>query len=200
MSDDYTDKLYTQYVAQRVKLDAASLEAAGRYDRAVLAISSGALALSVTFIEKIAATPQQWTLFILVPGWLLLLVTIILHLFSLASSQNATSEQIRILDQQYSTYFSAADVAQAVRDGWTEPINLYATRTKKLNIYSQITLFLGIVLILTFSSINICVKKETDMATPKSPPTQTTNTKTKSIRGSYTPPTGQIPPPPPPKK
>jgi hypothetical protein len=64
MSDDYLDKLYQQYSSQREKLDAASIEAAGRYDKAVLTISTGALALSVTFIEKIASNPQHWTLFI----------------------------------------------------------------------------------------------------------------------------------------
>jgi len=81
---------------------AASLEAAGRYDRAFLAISTGTLAISLAFIDKIAKNPELWTLYILVPGWLLLLVSISIQLLALASSQNATNEQIRILDQQYS--------------------------------------------------------------------------------------------------
>lgn len=157
MSDDYKDKLYKEYSSQREKLDGASLEAAGRYDRAILAISSGALALSVTFIEKIISTPQTWTLFLLVPGWILLLCTIILQLLALASSQNATSEQIRLLDQQYQRYFSVEDAAEAVKEGWIEPENPYVKRTNRLNIISQVSLIIGILLVLAFSSVNVCV-------------------------------------------
>ncbi|WP_282002659.1 hypothetical protein [Geotalea uraniireducens] len=203
MNDDYSDKLYKEYSSQREKLDGASLEAAGRYDRAILAISTGALALSVTFIEKIVSTPQTWTLFLLVPGWILLLCTIILQLLALASSQNATSEQIRILDQQYQKYFSAEDAAQAVKDGWIEPENPYVKRTNRLNIVSQITLIIGILLVLAFSSVNVCVntctRKEAEMADKPSSPKPASTTKIGNIRGSYTPPTNKLPPPPPPK-
>lgn len=158
--EEYIDKLYKEYASQREKLNAASLEAAGRYDRAFLAISTGTLALSVAFIDKIATNPELWTLYILVPGWLLLLVSISMQLLALASSQNATSEQIRILDQQYSDYFSSEDTEKAVLGKYEEPTNRYVQRTSKLNILSQIFLIAGVILILAFSSINICLKKE----------------------------------------
>ena len=203
MNEDYQDKLYKEYSSQREKLDGASLEAAGRYDRAVLAISSGALALSVTFIEKIVSTPQVWSLFLLVPGWILLLCTIVLQLLALASSQNATSEQIRILDQQYQKYFSAEDAAQAVKEGWIEPENPYVRKTNRLNIISQWTLVVGILLVLAFSSVNVCVnictKKEAEMADKPSSTKPSSTTKIGNIKGSYTPPTNKLPPPPPPK-
>jgi hypothetical protein len=162
MEEDYGAKLYSEYSAQREKLDAASLEAAGRYDKAVLAVSTGALALSVTFIEKIAPNPQHWTLFFLVPGWFLLLTTIILQLLALSSSHNATREQISILDQQYTKYFLAEDPAKLVEAGWTEadPTNRFVALTNRYNVYSQIALYVGIACILAFSSINICFKKE----------------------------------------
>lgn len=159
MNEEYTSKLYEEYSAQRTKLDDASLEAAGRYDRTVLAISTGALALSVTFIDKIASTPQAWTLFLLVPGWLFLLASIISQLLALSASHEATREQIKILDKQYSYYFSANDSAEAVRNGWEEPKNKYNSRVNLYNLVAQIVLISGVLLVLAFSAINICYKK-----------------------------------------
>jgi hypothetical protein len=160
MSEEYIDKLYKEYTSQREKLNAASLEAAGRYDRAFLAISTGTLALSVAFIDKIATNPESWTLYILMPGWLLLIASISLQLLALASSQNATSEQIRILDQEYSVYFSNDNPENTVSERHEEPINRFIQRTSRLNVVSQILLIIGVVLILSFASINICLKKE----------------------------------------
>jgi carbon starvation protein CstA len=196
MSHDYLEKLYEQYSSQREKLDAASIEAAGRYDKAVLTISTGALALSVAFIDKIASCPQSWTLFILVPGWFLLLISIITQLLALSSSHNATREQICILDQEYTRYFQADDPATLVKEGWTEsePVNKYVDITNKFNLVSQIALILGIVCILAFSSVNICQKKEMPMTDKKPTPP-----KDKS-ESSYTPPVNKLPPPPPKKE
>jgi len=160
MSEDYIDKLYKEYTAQREKLNASSLEAAGRYDRAFLTISTGALAVSVAFIDKIAPNPESWTLYILVPGWIVLLVSISMQLLALASSQNATSEQIRILDDQYSKYLLSDDPEKAVSEGYVEPENHYVKRTARLNIWSQVLLIIGVVLILAFSSVNIYLKRE----------------------------------------
>ncbi len=101
MSQNYANQLYEEYTAQRVRLDDASLEVAGRYDRVFLTISTGSLALSVTFIDKIISIMQTWTLFLLVIGWILLLIAVILQLLALSASHNATREQINILDQQY---------------------------------------------------------------------------------------------------
>ncbi|MBW2663078.1 MAG: hypothetical protein JRD93_14060 [Deltaproteobacteria bacterium] len=158
MSEEYTSNLYKEYTAQRNKLDDASLEAAGRYDRTVLTISTGALALSVTFIDKIASTPQYWTLFLLVPGWLFLLAAVIYQLLALSASHEATREQIEILDKQYSYYFSANEPAEAVRSGWEEPKNRYNSRVNFYNFVARVVLISGIVLILAFSAINTFYK------------------------------------------
>ena len=159
MNEDYSNRLYEEYTAQRIKLDDASLKAAGRYDRTILTISSGALALSVTFIEKIASNPQPWTLVFLALGWFLLLVAIIFQLLALSASHEATREQIKILDIQYSYYFSADDPAQAVRNGWEEPANKFNSRVNKFNILAQVALIIGVIFVLTFSALNIFYKK-----------------------------------------
>jgi len=52
MNQDYIQKLYSEYTSQRNAMHDASLEAAGRYDRAVLSITTGALAVSIAFLDK----------------------------------------------------------------------------------------------------------------------------------------------------
>ena len=185
MDQEYTNKLYEQYTAQRVKLDDASLEAAGRYDRAVLAISTGALALSVTFIDKIASTPQPWTLFLLVIGWLLLLIAIILQLLALSASHDATREQINILDQQYNYYLSAKDPGEAVRNGWDEPINKFNSRVSNYNTGAQVALISGVVIVLAFSAINVFYKKKVNYERKqKATSTQATSTQATSAQAT----------------
>lgn|GEM_PF-4168463 len=171
MSDEYSNKLYEQYSAQREKLDASALEAAGRYDKTVLAITTGALALSVTFIDKIASNPQHWTLYILVIGWFLLLASVILQLHALSSSHNSVRKQITLLDLQYSDVFIDDDPAELIRNRWNDPapINPHIRHTHIYNVASKYTLIFGIVCILVFSSINVFFKKEAD-ATAKSLP------------------------------
>lgn len=163
MEDDYGSKLYEEYSAQRQKLDDASLEAAGRYDKTVLAITTGALALSVTFIDKIALSPLHFTLYILVIGWFLLLASVIFQLHALSSSHNSVRRQIVILDQQYSDVFIAEDPAKLIRDRWADPApeNPHIRKTHFYNVISKYSLMMGIICILLFSSINIFSKKVT---------------------------------------
>jgi hypothetical protein len=173
MGDEYNDKLYEEYSVQRQKLDDASLEAAGRYDKTVLTITTGALALSVTFIDKIAANPQSWTLYILVAGWFLLLASVVFQLHALSASHNAVRRQIVILDEQYSDVFIAEDPAELIQERWENPapINPYIRQTHIYNVISKNSLIIGIICILLFSSINIFFKKATAAAPTPSNPT-----------------------------
>ncbi|RII27752.1 MAG: hypothetical protein CXR31_05865 [Geobacter sp.] len=166
MEDDYASKLYKEYSDQRQKLDDASLEAAGRYDKTVLAITTGALALSVTFIEKIASNPQPFTLYILVIGWFLLLASVVFQLHALSSSHNSVRRQIVILDQQYSDVFIAEDPAKLIQDRWADPppVNPHIRRTHLYNVLSKHTLIIGIICILLFSAMNVFLKKPTTVA------------------------------------
>ena len=58
---DYRKQRYETYIKDRDALRSDSLEVSGRYDKAILALAGGALALSVTFLEKIAPHPVPWT-------------------------------------------------------------------------------------------------------------------------------------------
>jgi hypothetical protein len=159
---EYRAELYEAYVGEREKLNSAALDVAARYDRTILALSAGTLVLSVTFLEKIMPAPVPWTIFILIPGWLLLLVSVLTQLFALSSSQYAVQKQIEWLDEDYSKYFTATDLEASVRAGQLKqsPENPYVVETKRYNQAARWTLVLGLLCIFTFSASNMYFRKE----------------------------------------
>jgi hypothetical protein len=91
----------TEYLGCRDGYDKAELEVSGRYDQWILTLSGGALAVSITFIEKIAPAPDVHTLHWLKWSWVLLVVSLLVVLVSLLTSQSAIREQRRELDKAF---------------------------------------------------------------------------------------------------
>jgi hypothetical protein len=91
----------TEYLGCRDGYDKAELEVSGRYDQWILTLSGGALAISITFIEKIAPVPAGHTLHWLKWSWFLFVVSLLGGLVSLLTSQSAIREQRRELDKAF---------------------------------------------------------------------------------------------------
>jgi len=199
MDKSYANKLHERYVKQRERLLDASLETAGRYDRTLLTVGTGSLALSVTFLHKIAPAPVQWTIAVIVVAWLLLLASVICQLIALDRSENATREQVSILDKEFAFYFAGHDPAESVREGFSRPENRFVSQVKLYNTIARRCLFSGIVLIFAFSALNLWMKEDS-MTEDQEEQSTTENTGAEHTRGSYTPEKGEIPPPPPPKE
>ncbi|MCD6394148.1 MAG: hypothetical protein J7M40_11645 [Planctomycetes bacterium] len=90
------------YHNTRQAYNEAELEMSGRYDKWLLTLSGGALGLSITFIEKIAKNPTENTLFWLKISWACLVLSLLLALLSLVTSQSAIRENRQELDLAYS--------------------------------------------------------------------------------------------------
>ena len=152
---DYRSELYATYSKEREKLNGASLETGGRYDRVVLTLGGGALALSLTFLEKIVPHPSSWTLWLIVPAWLFLIGSVALQLLALAASQDAIRIQIERLDAEYSFYFSSDNPSDAVAKRTPEGENRFVKRATCLNICSRWILIIGMILLFAFSACNM---------------------------------------------
>ena len=152
---DYRKELYEVYSKEREKLNGASLETGARYDRIVLTLSGGALVISLTFLEKVAHNPIAWSLWLIVPAWLLLLGSVALQLLALAASQDAIRLQIERLDNEYTFYFSFTDPAEMVEKRETEGKNRFVTRASRLNTCSRWALIIGMLLLFAFSACNL---------------------------------------------
>ncbi len=109
----------------------------------VMTFSSGALALSLVFLEKIAPHPDPQTLFFLKLSWACLVVSLLMMLASFQVSQKAFRRQIEILE---SITFDGGDRHQT---------NSYSKTTESLNVISIILFIAGIASLCLFSSINL---------------------------------------------
>ena len=192
---EYRKQRYDTYTKERDALRKDSLEVSGRYDKAILALAGGALALSITFLEKIAPHPTPWTFLLLAGAWLCLIASVLLELYALATSQTVTNEQIRIVDEEYRQYLLSLPEHPPIPESSTVPetpevMDTLRRRTRLLNDWSRWLLSIGVLLLCAFSLFNL---------PHRNPDTKTmANQPLYESRGSYVAPSSALPPPPPP--
>ena len=89
------------YLSARQDYNQAELDVSGRYDKWILTLSGSALAISITFIDKIAKNPSIETLCWLKYSWACFVLSLLIALLSLLTSQSAIRENRKELDDAY---------------------------------------------------------------------------------------------------
>ena len=130
-----------EYLEERKILVEAERQAAESFDKSLITLSSGALALTVPFIRFLAPNPTALCLlFVAWGGFILALLTI---LFSILVSQGALRKQRDILDELYR---HNADAAQK---------NRLADVTNALNTASIVLFVGGVLMFALFAGRNL---------------------------------------------
>lgn len=192
---EYRKQRYDSYVKERDGLRDASLQISERYDKWMLVLSGGALALSLTFIEKVAPHPLPWSFGVLLVAWILLIISVVLELHALATSQRALTEQVSLLDREYQAFLNSLSSPNEIVsvESMGAPVaaeNEFAARTRLLNAWSLRAFIAGLVFLCIFSAANLPYRqKKSDMAS---------TTRERLSKGSFVPPGNILPPPPPP--
>jgi hypothetical protein len=124
------------------------------FEKYITFIASGALGLTITFIDKISPLENAIAIWVMALGWLNLTATLFMNLLShyIASNNNANAVQDIDDDIEY--------------DKIVENINGRNKRVSRLNLSSIITLGVGILCILTYTTINAYNGKE-EQSKPK---------------------------------
>ena len=200
--DENLFKAYELYLSERTRLSAAKQDQSKSYDQTVLTYSAGAIALSITFLEKVVKTANGigW----LYTSWILFALAMITTLYSHLASQKAFEREIETFDARYRQLIGLKPVDAAAEQtvwGVTYPwlktlaamfspaLNSFSTAVKWLNRFSGALFFAGIVCFATFAIQNWTVRNEketTAVAAPKIP--------TDTVRPS-SPGTGPVPDP-----
>jgi hypothetical protein len=89
---------YKLYFDERKVYIDASRESARSFDNTMVTLSAGALALSITFVEKLA--PHPTSLLLLFGAWASFIVALIASLSSHLFAQSAIRNEIVLLDQE----------------------------------------------------------------------------------------------------
>lgn len=122
---------------ERVWLERADHQASQDFDRSVMTLASGGLAISIVFVNDVAPNPTHtaW----LVSAWALLALSLLTVLMSFLASQVALRAEMRRIDDELDR---------------TRPTS--ATRvTRLLTGVAPILLILGVASLLVFSSANL---------------------------------------------
>ena len=131
---------------ERESYNRMDIESSGRLDRWLLTLSGGALAVSLTFVRDIAPHPVRCTVWVLVIGWFLLVLSIVMALSShLTSLKAIRSERDRLDDVLGKKKALDPDTQESKAGKWTG----------HLNVLSTVALAVGIVLICIFAALNL---------------------------------------------
>lgn len=82
---------------ERRALVEAEKSGSQQFDKAILTLAAGALAISLTFIKNIAPHPKDWTIYFLLASWIGFIISLVCTLCSFLTSQAAFRKQIEIL-------------------------------------------------------------------------------------------------------
>ena len=159
-------------------------EESDAYDKAILQLSAATIGVSLAVLDKIAMQPPVW-LWLIILGWLALVVSMAIMVGSYLLSQSKLRQEIRNLDrEQEGLPPIPTDKSYQIRG------RKVTLRARHVNIVAGCLLVIGVVFVLWFAILNLRAKsakslqKELNtMADPKPPPP---------------PPPPQKPPPPPP--
>lgn len=143
--------------AERNRFIESKTDQSKTYDQTILTFSAGAIALSITFIEKLAPIPAApWLLY---TAWSFFGLAVLSVVLSFLVSQEAFQNEIEWVDASW----------EAVKSGETEPPerrpNRYTAQTRKLNFASGSLFVLGIVFFVLFGAFNWPQKKEASKIT-----------------------------------
>ena len=162
MEDAYQQYLkdrHTAHIARRSNLDDLAFKTSERYDQWVLTLSGGALAISLTFLEKIAPEPAGNTLFLLGLSWLAFIVAVVAGFSAIFFSREAIYRQMEIDKAIYSQFRKTTTEHNMEGDVLTEGENRHKKTLKILNRTSLSSLTIGIALMCIFALANITGEK-----------------------------------------
>jgi hypothetical protein len=140
------DQKYQVYLDERKSLNDAIKETSHQFDKAILTLAAGALALSLTFIKDIAPNPKTNTLILLFFAWGAFIISILSTLISFFTSQKACQRQIAILEREF--------LEEHAQEQLSKMENPYTIYTIRLNIVSITFFIFGVLLLIIFSSLN----------------------------------------------
>jgi hypothetical protein len=132
-------RTYQQYLDERKLLIDGERAGGEGFDKTLLTLCAGAIALSVTFVEKVGSAGIFKPL--LYVSWGILVLGLLLNVRAFLLLQNSYSRLLRMNDELYER-------------GTTLLGNPFRTRVGELNQYSFWCFVAGIVLLLLFAGVN----------------------------------------------
>jgi len=144
-ANDSEAEKYQVYIEERKLLIEQENNQSHSFDKYILTLSSGALALSVTFLKIMKSVVISWFCLLII-SWGLFVFTITIILVSFILSQKACEKQ-RLINENY--FFGDEGNNNSIEN------NKYSFWVEILNYTSVITFILGVIFFLVFATHNL---------------------------------------------
>ena len=129
------------YLSERRELINAGLKSTESFDKSILAYSSGAIAISITFLDEIASSPINCKCLLLI-CWIFFILCIFSTTISFLTSQKAFEKQIKILEE---LFFQDKPSGE----------NVFSRITQSLNYASSASFTIAVIFLVIFAYLNI---------------------------------------------
>jgi hypothetical protein len=186
---EHVNKCHDDYLDERRILVQEEFQCSHQFDKYVITLASGALGLSITFMDKIVSQPvDTWMLCI---SWGAFILCLVFVLWSFISSQTAFQQQRRILDESYLAVSGGKRADADKAEGEAANVkNRAANITRRLMFASAITFVIGVVFLSGFSVANLRVREHETMSKAG-----VSSRTVRTLRNSPTPPKPPLPRP-----
>ena len=101
MDDKQKDEQIKYYGERRADLEKIRSDSIDCFDKAILQVSTGALVITITFIDKIGKPYNDFTNILLITFWSLFLGVILVNIFSYWTAQKNMDFKINDIDARY---------------------------------------------------------------------------------------------------
>ena len=135
------DALYLEY---RKHLWESAKSASEQTDKALLTLSAGALALSMTFLKDVVPLKDVIELPLIISAWCTFGSSIACVLFSLYESRKAIDVQMQRLESRIARDYECANLP-----------NPHTVWTNRLNVLAGALFFTGLILTILFTTFNV---------------------------------------------
>ena len=151
----YQKERHAAHIAIIDRFDDLAFKTSERYDQWILTLSGGALAISLTFLEKIAPDPVKWSIFLLGVSWLAYIVAILAGFWAIYLSREAIYKEMGIAEGKYQVFISTSTVDKMMGDDPPSVKNEFRERLNCVNKISSACLVVGTVLLCGFALVNL---------------------------------------------
>ena len=135
MTDSDDHKEFSEYRSYLVDLGRTQ---SASFDKTLLVLSTGALGVSILFVDAFAVEPATSPMDALVLSWIMFVLTMVLNLFSYLTSWLDTRVEIKFIDANHDADWRAEH----------ENFPRFATGT--LNLFASISFVVGVIAMLYF--------------------------------------------------
>ena len=137
---------YLQRRSEFLKIRSNSFES---FDKTILTLSTGAIALTITFLDKIGKPIDKITFLLIILTWITLIIVILSNLLSFYFAQRNMDKKIIELDNNYKKYLNEQIKYNEIKEKtfWQHKAVLTCNKI------SLIAFFIGIFFLLTYVSL-----------------------------------------------